>query len=57
MTIQEMELLIKPQNHYGKSSIKISRDRNEEFEPIVIPKYECTVRALKSSCSLFMPKV
>ena len=29
-------------NHYGESIIKVPRDRNGEFELIVVPKYECT---------------
>ena len=29
-------------NHYGESIIKVPRDRNGEFEPIVVPKHECT---------------
>ena len=29
-------------NHYGESIIKVPRDRNGQFEPIVVPKHECT---------------
>ena len=29
-------------SHYGESTIKVPRDRNGEFEPIVVPKHEST---------------
>lgn len=29
------------QTEHGESSISIPRDRNGEFEPIVVPKHEC----------------
>ena len=29
-------------NHYGESTINVPRDRNGEFDPIVVPKHEST---------------